>query len=116
VTRRQRDQLIALAGEGCIAPNEECANLILGKGREDIINISLAASLENMKLLPKGVRRRLRLSLMPLGASASWIYEHAHHGSFRHHLAQQPQLLTLHGSGNVEHAGDIASRPVETAH
>src|SRR5262245_30597440 len=100
VTRRQRDQLIALPGEECIARNEECANLILGKGREGTINIALAASLENMKLLPKGARCSLRLSFLLLETSASRIYEHADHRSLRHHLAQQPQLLTLHGSGD----------------
>src|SRR5262245_5977668 len=31
VTRRQRDELIALPGEECIGPNEEGANLILDK-------------------------------------------------------------------------------------
>jgi hypothetical protein len=67
VTRRQRDQLIALPGEERIGPNEECANLILGKGREGTINIALAASLENMKLLPKGAR------FLPLGTSGSCI-------------------------------------------
>ena len=56
MTRRQRDQLIALAGEECIGRNEKCANPISCKGREDIINIALGASLENMKLLPKGLR------------------------------------------------------------
>src|SRR4029450_6234933 len=116
VTRRQRDQLIALAGEECIGRNEKCANPILGKGSEDIINIAFAASLENMKLLPKGLRRRLRLSFLPLGTWASWIHEHADHGSRRHNLAQQPQLLTLHRSGDGEDAGNITSWPVETPH
>jgi hypothetical protein len=116
VTRGQRYQLIALTGEECIGPNEECANLILGKGSEGIINIALAASLENMKLLAKGLRRRLRLSFLPLGSWASWIHEHADHGSRRYNLAQQPQLLTLQGTGVEEHAGDITARPVETAH
>jgi hypothetical protein len=45
------------------ARNEKCANPILGKGSEDIINIALAASLENMKLLPKGLRRRGQCTL-----------------------------------------------------
>src|SRR5262245_7008670 len=116
VTRRGRDQSIVLAGEEGTARYEQCANLKLGTGREGIINIVFGASLENMKLLPKGVRRSLRLPFVPRGSWASWVHEHADHGSLRHYLAQQPQLLTLHGSGDEGHAGDITSRPVETAH
>ena len=116
MTRRQRDQLIALPGEECIGPNEEGANLILDKGCEGTINIVLGASLENMKLLTKVARRGLRLSFLHRGIWASWIQEHADYGRLRYHLAQQPQLLTCHGSRNGKHAGDITSGAVETAH
>src|SRR4029453_11646373 len=109
VTRRQRDQLIALAGEECIGRNEKCANPILGKGSEDIINIVLGASLENMKLLTKVARRGLRLSFLHRGIWASWIQEHADYGSLRYHLAQQPQLLRGHGSRKGKTPGDIPS-------
>jgi hypothetical protein len=61
-------QSIALTGEERVAPDEQRAGPLLGKGRESHVEIAFAAGVHDENLLPKGSRRHLRVSLLRLGS------------------------------------------------
>ncbi len=54
--------MIELAGEARIAHDEERAGSLLGKGRKGRVEIAFAAGIQDENLLPKGTRRRFRIS------------------------------------------------------
>jgi hypothetical protein len=110
---RQRDDLIAPAGEEHVAVDEESAGPLSRNGREHRLEVIFKGCPRHDNVQADRASRVLHSCRVALGIRVVGIDQNREDLGRRHQLMQKPELLRRQRAGNQVHAGQVAARTAE---
>src|SRR5262245_39412484 len=109
----QRDELIAPIGEKRVAADHKGAGLLLDDGRENRVEITLGAGIQNFDLLSHSARGFLQLPRFGFGNWIVRIYKYGDYGGFRDQVMEQFQSFRAQDRREEADPRGVAAGPVE---